>query len=161
MKKRQKRARAPPRRFFVSTTLFNAWEYIKNALLACGISARRICRNVRAGPIVCRGQILVVKHKALHAWLEQIALCYLLHGHPGDIIDQLLLRRIVGLYAARWILVEIGLFQCLLHLLLLGCVCRMVLTIVAVIIARTFVELEGGPVLWVIIVGDPGNTPEL
>ena len=59
------------------------------------------------------------------------------------------------------ILGDVGLFHHRLYLLLLGRVGRVVLSVVHIVVAGTFVELQGRPILRIIIVGDPGDTPEL
>src|SRR5579885_1082775 len=110
-----------------------------------GFSAGGIRRDVDVGPVIWRNQTLSIESEALYAWLEQVGCGDLFDRHPGYLVDQLLLELVVGVQASGRVLHQVG----LLKLLLDGLLERSV---------RALVELEGGPVLGIGIVSNPGGT---
>src|SRR5260221_6436695 len=103
---------------------------LAGARLRPGIPARRLRSDETIGPAIRWGQLLPIECEADHTRLDQVIQYKLVHGQPGDIIDHLLLGRIVGLQAGSLIKHEIVLFQLLLYRLLLRCISLIVLTII-------------------------------
>src|SRR5438105_14416861 len=75
------------------------------------VSAWGVRRDVDFAPIIWWNQTRCVEYDTLHAWLEDVGDTHLLDGHPGNIIDQLLLGLIVLLQALSLVGIDIGLFQ--------------------------------------------------
>src|SRR6266516_317116 len=123
-----------------------------------GVSARRIRRDVDSGPGFRREQSLTVGLEALHARLEQAGSVLLLHGQPGDIVDQRLLGLVISLQASVWISHTIGCIQLFLHRLLFGGATSLVLPLVHAVLSSTGGELERGPGYRIRVVGDPAGT---
>src|SRR5579883_1158960 len=144
----------------VSLCSWYPWRYVSRGLPG-GQHALRMHRNVNVGPVLRRGQTLVVEHNALDILLDQANTVSLIERHPGYIIDQLLLRLVVIRHTDRWVLLDISLFQQLLRRYLRGRIVAEVLAIVPVVIGSTLVELQGGPVLRIGVVGDPAQPPHL
>src|SRR5579884_155484 len=134
----------------------------RSSLYVCQwpISGLMSC-DVDVAPVVGRRQTLRVEDHAFDVGLENKRRRDLFHRQPGDIVDQLLLGLIVLGQARRLVRVDVGLLQQSLCGLLLGGIRGVVLAVVHVVVGNALIELQGGPVLRVGIVGDPGDAPEL
>src|SRR5947208_11680769 len=111
--------------------------------------------NINVPPIIWWNQSLCIERETLYIWFKQDAGYLLLHGHPGHIVDQLLLDSIVGLQAGIWILHDISLLHLRLQRLLRRGIRTMVLTKAHAVLGCTFIELQRCPVLWIRVVSDP------
>src|SRR5579884_2243770 len=123
-----------------------------------GFSAGGIRRDVDVGPVIWRNQTLSIESEALYAWLEQVGCGDLFDRHPGYLVDQLLLELVVGVQASGRVLHQVGLLKLLLDGLLERSVRAFVLAEAHAVLGRALVELEGGPVLGIGIVSNPGGT---